>query len=132
MLADQWAESIRIDRKQILIGLCDIFGTRSPRRLVKPPIKGVQNNFSQISTGRKTLLIGVLGLKTDGKDYNPEIQVGTDCLGTENELEDDASYAHITVFQPISQSGNPKWMVFCRTDRFQDPDARSENFARSH
>ncbi|KAF7506322.1 ATP-dependent DNA helicase II subunit 2 [Endocarpon pusillum] len=41
-----------------------------------------------VATGRKTLLIGVLGLKTDG---------------TKNELAADESYAHITLFHPISQ-----------------------------
>lgn len=61
-------------------------------------------NRSQVSTGRKTLLIGVLGLKTDGRNFTPSIESGVDDLGTENELANDESYAHITVFQPISQS----------------------------
>ncbi|KXL41555.1 hypothetical protein M433DRAFT_72779 [Acidomyces richmondensis BFW] len=41
-----------------------------------------------VATGRKTALAGVVGLRTDG---------------TENSLRDDEDYAHVTVFQELSQ-----------------------------
>lgn len=48
---------------------------------------------STIATGRKTLLTGVVGLRTDG---------------TGNILDAEADYAHITVFQELAQTMMPQ------------------------
>jgi hypothetical protein len=75
------------------------------------------------------LLIGVLGLKTDGReiqhDYGPKADA--DELGTENELEKDESYAHITLLQPISQSASKdltSWPKANLRTRILMPDLR--------
>jgi hypothetical protein len=54
-------------------------------------------------------------------------KLSTNSLGTENELKDDESYAHITVFQPISQSVAHSLKHYSSTDvwlRILMPDLR--------
>lgn len=69
---------------------------------------GRRAEIFQVATGRKTLLQGVLGLRTDG-DFplrsicKPPQVVLIARTGTNNAFKDDDSYSHVSVLQPIDQ-----------------------------
>ena len=58
----------------------------------------------QVALERKTATIGVIGLRTTGTSYQ---RMTSPCMlmnaGTANELGDEESFEHISVFQEISQ-----------------------------
>src|ERR1700761_6652766 len=88
MSVNPWESDAEAENKTTLNGQCNMCGTKS--RLRYPTLKefSIHSKRQQVYTGRKTALLGVIGLGTDE---------------TVNELGDDESYQHISVLQPISQ-----------------------------
>jgi ATP-dependent DNA helicase 2 subunit 2 len=97
MLASPWAQNAMAGTNQTSTTRCATSGTRSPPPFAPPPPRFPSSFLlwslrktpsSQISNGRKTDKIGVIGFRTNE---------------TNNELGGDDAYEKISVFAPIDQ-----------------------------
>ena len=68
----------------------------------------------KVATGRKTATVGVVGLRTDGRGHVTLLfNLSTHgCIETSNDIKNDDSYSHISVFQGIGQYGPPHLRLF--------------------